>query len=121
MMQVLNGGGEMTSYLGIDWGTHSSKWAFQSDASSPVIGPIWDSSVCRIDGYLQMFTLDQRHQDAGREVALKRKLIQDPDQSFWEGTRPKLGTTLGEAIVFSILTLLLDADKTLAAKRKGLS
>lgn len=35
---------------------------------------------------LEMFTMERRHQDASREVALKRKLIQAPDQPFWEGT-----------------------------------
>ncbi|MGA2897659.1 MAG: hypothetical protein ABSE27_08695 [Acidobacteriaceae bacterium] len=60
-----------------------------------------------------MYTAEQSHQDTSREVALKRKLIQDPDQPFWEGARPKLGVTLGESVVFSILSLLLDADRTL--------
>jgi hypothetical protein len=45
--------------------------------------------------------MDQKFQGQDREIALKRKLIQDPDQSFWEGPRPKLGVTLGEAVVFS--------------------
>src|SRR5579872_6907352 len=108
------------NYLGIDWGTQSSKWAFQTESGNPVIGPIWDSSVCRIGEQLFMSTMDERFNDPSKEVALKRKLIQDPDQSFWEGTRPKLGVTLGEAVVFSILTLLLDAHRTQATKGKHL-
>src|SRR5205807_7739455 len=44
-------------------------------------------------------------------------LIQDPDQAFWEGARPKLGVTLGEAVVFSILGLLGDAERVLSTRR----
>ena len=110
----------MGLHLGIDWGTHSSKWVCQGESSSPVIGSIWDSSICRLEDRLHMFTLDERFQDPNRETALKRKLIQDPDQSFWEGPRPKLGVTLGEAVVFSILSLLFDAKRTLLARSKVL-
>ena len=63
--------------------------------------------------------LENRTRDTHRETGLKRKLIQDPDQSFWDGPRPKLGVTLGEAVVFSILALLLDAERV--TKRKKLS
>ena len=109
----------MSGYLGIDWGTHSSKWAFQRRELNTLVGSIWDSAVCPAGPNLEMFTMERRHQDASREIALKRKLIQDPDQPFWEGSRPKLGVTLGESVVFSILCLLLDADSTL--RRRGLS
>lgn len=108
----------MSVYLGVDWGTHSSKWAFQHPGLNPIVGTIWDSAVSRIGTDLAMHTMELHHQGPSREVALKRKLIQDPDQSFWEGSRPKLGVTLGESVVFSLLCLLLDADKTL--NRRGL-
>ena len=107
-------------YLGIDWGTQSSKWALQTESGNTVIGPIWDSSVSRIGEKLFMSTMDERFNDPSKEIALKRKLIQDPDQSFWEGTRPKLGVTLGEAVVFSILTLLLDAHRNQATKGRNI-
>lgn len=111
----------MAHYLGIDWGTHSSKWVIQTDSGNSVIGPIWDSSVCRIDDSLHMFTLDERFNNPARETALKRKLIQDPDQPFWEGHRPKLGTTLGEAVVFSLLCLLFDAQNSFEKKGETLA
>jgi len=110
----------MASVLGIDWGTHSSKWAFQTESGNPVIGSIWDSSVYRLDDRLHLFTLDRGFQAPRRETALKRRLIQDPGQPFWDGIREQLGVTLGEAVVFSILCLLLDAKRTLAARRKSL-
>ena len=74
----------MTGYLGIDWGTHSSKWAFQRPEMKPIVGTIWDSAVSRVGADLVMHTMERHHQDSSREVALKRKLIQDPDQSFWK-------------------------------------
>jgi hypothetical protein len=106
----------MSGYLGIDWGTHSSKWAYQRPGSNPIVGAIWDSSVSRAGTDLVLHTLEQRNQDPSREMALKRKLINDPDQSFWEGPRPKLGVTLGEAVVFSLLALLTDADRILGSR-----
>lgn len=109
----------MSGFLGLDWGTHSSKWAFQQPGLNPFVGPIWDSAVSLNGTDLTMHTLDQRNQDPTREVALKRKLIQDPDQPFWEGPRPKLGVTLGESVVFSIFCLLLDADRNLRARGKS--
>ena len=36
----------MSGYLGIDWGTHSSKWAFQRRELNTLVGSIWDSAVC---------------------------------------------------------------------------
>ena len=111
----------MRSFLGIDWGTHSSKWVYQHEHKSgaPIIGEMWDSGVSRIENDLVFFPLENRARDIHRETGLKRKLIQDPDQSFWDGPRPKLGVTLGEAVVFSILSLLLDAERVI--KRKKLS
>ena len=40
----------MSVYLGVDWGTHSSKWAFQHPGLNPIVGTIWDSAVSRIRG-----------------------------------------------------------------------
>lgn len=68
----------MSGYLGIDWGTHSSKWAFQRRELNTLVGSIWDSAVCPAGPNLEMFTMERRHQDASREVALKRKLIRPP-------------------------------------------
>src|SRR5712691_4571730 len=101
----------MASFLGIDWGTHSSKWAFQTDSGNPVIGSMWDSSVCRLDDSLHIFTLDRGFQDPRRAVALKRTLIQDPDSPFWEGPRGKLRVTLGEGVGFGIICVLLEGKR----------
>jgi hypothetical protein len=106
------------TYVGIDWGTHSSKWVARQGAAAPIVGQIWDSGVSTSGEYLLLFPLERRFDDPTKEISLKRKLIQDPDQSFWEGTRPKLGVTLGEAVVFSLLALLLDAKRSVERRGK---
>lgn len=108
-------------FLGIDWGTHSSKWCYQDASGQVVVGGMWDSHVWRLEDQLAMFTMDRRFEGPQGEEALKRKLIQDPDQPFWGGERPKLRATLGEGVVFSLLVLLLDARRVLSAKGIQLS
>lgn len=108
------------AYLGIDWGTHSSKWCYQDTAGRRVLGPIWDSRVSNDAGQLAMHTVAERHTSASEERELKRKLIRDPDQPFWEGPRRRLGVTLGEAVVFSLIALLADAKARLQAQQVSL-
>ncbi len=109
----------MKRVLAIDWGTHSSKWCYQDSDGRIIVGQIWDSAVWREGEGLMMCAMGRRHRGDRGESALKRKLIQDPDQAFWEGPRPKLGATLGEATVFSLLGLISDARAALG--RKGVS
>ncbi|MBI1750534.1 MAG: hypothetical protein HYR59_07690 [Acidobacteria bacterium] len=104
------------AFLGIDWGTHSSKWCYQDLLNHRYVGTVWDSRVWRIGESLAMFPLQTHYAALEGEAALKRKLINDPDQSFWEGPRRKLGVTLGEAVVFSLLALLADAERKLNEK-----
>ena len=107
----------MKRVIGIDWGTHSSKWCYQDTNKRTIVGQIWNSAVWREGDQLSMYAMNRRHKGNRGESGLKRKLIQDPDQAFWEGSRPKLGVTLGEATVFSLHALLSDAHDTL--KRMG--
>lgn len=102
--------------LGVDWGTHSSKWCIQGPAGLKLVGRIWDSKVWRTGKTLRMYPLERRYSGECGEGALKRKLILDPDQPFWVGERRKLGIPLGEAVVFTLLGLLLDSKRTLAAR-----
>ncbi len=107
------------AYIGVDWGTHSSKWCYQDSRNRKLVGQIWDSTVWRVGESLAMHPIGLRYKGDRGEGQLKRKLIRDPDQPFWEGERRKLGATLGEAIVFSLYSLLSDAQKTL--KSSGVS
>jgi hypothetical protein len=99
----------MDAYLGVDWGTHSSKWCYQDPSGRVIVGEIWDSQVWRIKDSLAMFPLSRRYSGDHGVAALKRKLIRDPGQAFWSGERSDIEATLGEAVVFSLATLLLDA------------
>lgn len=91
----------MKGFIGVDWGTHSSKWCYQNSRNEVIIGGIWDSRVWRNNDQLELYVMDRRYEGARGEEALKGKLIHDPDQPFWHGERPRLGVSLGEAIVFS--------------------
>jgi hypothetical protein len=104
------------AFIGIDWGTHSSKWCFQDLSGNRVVGRIWDSRVYRIGDSLAIFPMQSHYHGGHGESALKRKLIQDPDQSFWEGPRRKLNVTLAEAVIFSLVALLRDVQTTLAKR-----
>lgn len=105
----------MDAYIGVDWGTHSSKWCYQDSSGRVVVGGIWDSRVWRIGDSLAMFPLSRRYFGDHGVNALKRKLIHDPGQAFWSGERSDIRATLGEAVVFSLATLLLDAVARLKA------
>lgn len=111
----------MDAYLGVDWGTHSSKWCYQDSNGTVVIGGIWDSRVWRTGDSLAMFPLSRRYSGDHGVAALKRKLIHDPGQAFWTGERSDIQATLGEAVVFSLATLLLDAAAKLRASGIELS
>ena len=99
----------MDAYIGVDWGTHSSKWCYQDSNGKVVVGGIWDSRVWRIGDCLAMFPVSRRYVGDHGVNALKRKLIHDPGQAFWHGERSDIQASLGEAVVFSLSTLLLDA------------
>src|SRR6185437_6916803 len=105
------------AYLGIDWGTHSSKWIFQDTEHTAIVGPIWNSTVWKFPKSLAIYPAARRFTaEAGSASELKRKLINDPDQAFWEGKRAKIDVSLGEAVVFSLAAILLDAKDTIAKR-----
>lgn len=97
--------------LGIDWGTHSSKWSWtlvESGLPTSVEERfnILRSEVCLDDkGKLFLSTEPPlpEHQPVG---GIKGKLIQNPDAAFWEGPQKKIKMTLGELVSFSLWSLL---------------
>ena len=109
------------AYIGIDWGTLSSKWSSSDSNEQVLIGPIWESAVCRFNDSLEMYLKELRHRGELGDSELKRKLIRDPDQPFWEGERHRLGATLGEAVVFSLYGLLNNVRTSLTARGISLS
>jgi len=103
-------------FLGIDWGTHSSKWACSSgDGGQYLRGmPIHGSEILHENGELTFSPLEEK--TAKNEDVLVRSLkgvlIHDPlGASFWDSPRADTGTSLGEVVVFSLCCLMGDAKR----------
>lgn len=101
---------ESKSFIGIDWGTHSSKWACfrgEEDKYSRRM-PLYSSDLVRKGGTLLFGGESPADDDAIR--GLKGVLITDPlGGSFWTSQRQDTDTSLGEAVSFSLCCLLADA------------
>lgn len=98
--------------IGIDWGTHSSKWTWtclESDSAKVLQGPykILRSEVCLENGTNRIF-LDTDAPRAGSVYisSVKGKLIKNPDQPFWGGLQKRIWLSLGELVSFSLWFLL---------------
>ena len=100
------------TYLGIDWGTHSAKWAsrFAGDGGFLSDMPLYSSDLARTGGSLT-FSPDPKTFDEDSLIrSVKGRLIQDPlGQDFWGADRLDTGTSLGAAVTFSLCCLLNDA------------
>jgi hypothetical protein len=120
---------ETTAFIGIDWGTHSSKWnwvLFDSTKVSPIVGrfKILRSEVC-VDNQGQLFLgEDAPSRNSKFERAVKGRLIKNPEAAFWAGPQRELKLTLGELTSFSLWYLLGEAYsdllKTVHAKPEDL-
>lgn len=104
--------------IGIDWGTHSSKWTWSllesdSQVTSGQFFRILRSDV-RLDSNQQIF-LSTEAPPSGSifEFSLKGTLIRDPYGSFWEGRRKHSKLSLGELVSFSLWFLLGEAYESL--------
>lgn len=109
---------ESTSFVGVDWGTHSSKWACylpDEEHYLPIL-PLYSSDLaCNSDSII--FGIEAASDDAGVH-ALKAVLINDPlGGSFWDSERLDTGTSLGEAVSFSLCCLVADALAQIDEKR----
>lgn len=100
-------------YAGVDWGTHSSKWAYFPSESAvvPVVGPIRSSNLLRT-GESLLFDPTRMGPGAGRVVrSIKRLILGDPGGAFWEGERDDTHTSTGDAVAFSLCNLLTDLNR----------
>src|SRR5579859_2792051 len=98
------------SFLGIDWGTHSSKWACYLPEATAYFRnlPMYSSDLACKGGSL-IFGHEATNDEEGVR-GLKGVLINDPlGGSFWNTERLDTGTSLGEAVCFSLCCLLADA------------
>lgn len=105
--------------IGIDWGTHSSKWTWtclESDSSKIIRGQfkILRSEV-RFDGDTHKIVLVDEPPPTNSiyAQAIKGKLIKDPDGLFWVGPRKRIKLTLGELVSFSLWFLVSEAYNNL--------
>jgi len=99
-------------FLGVDWGTHSSKWACSEFDGTQHrylrIPPIVSSDIEHVG---DSFAFGRELGDADTATRfLKRVLIQDPlGPDFWNAERVDCCSSLGEAVSFSLCCLLVDA------------
>ncbi len=119
--QALEGpeSGQPVIWAGIDWGTHSSKWAYfrRNDAHTiPVVGPIRNSNLLKKQKDL-IFSPQIGYPSKVKPVhSIKKRIINDPASAFWDGVRSDTETTIGEAVAFSLTNLLVDLSVDLAKK-----
>ena len=100
------------AYLGIDWGTHSAKWAgrFVGDGGFVSNMPLYSSDLARTVDSLTFSPDPATVEEDSLVTSLKERLIQDPlGQDFWGSDRLDTKTSLGEAVAFSLCCLLNDA------------
>lgn len=106
-----------TAYIGVDWGTHSSKWTWTrlaGPAAWPKHGPfkILRSEVCLEQDADRIFLSDSQQPPAHDSTfvhSIKRQLIQNPDAAFWTGPQRRMKLTLGELVAFSLWALVGEA------------
>jgi hypothetical protein len=108
-------------FLGIDWGTHSSKWCCASGDDGHYLKgmPIHRSDLLCENNELTFSPLEDQLAKKDDFVirSLKGVLIRDPlGALFWDSPRVDTGTSLGEAVVFSLCGLLGDAKKRIIAQ-----
>lgn len=100
------------TYVGIDWGTHSSKWACFSPATGEYQRefPLYASDVLKQRDSL-VFAPPEGSKEEHLTRGLKGVLIHDPlGSAFWSrDPRQDTGTSLGEAVSFSLCCLIADA------------
>jgi hypothetical protein len=104
--------GELTALLGIDWGTHSSKWLWKvvEDDGSAREGrfKILRSDVRLENDALAIF-VDAPPTGSVFKASLKRHVIQYPDGPFWDGRLRNIAMSLGELVSYSLWDLVIEA------------
>src|SRR6266852_4643074 len=106
--------------IGVDWGTHSSKWTWtllDSESHRQTSGQFFKilRSDVRVDEVSERVFLSTDEPPTGsiHEFSLKGTLIRDPYGPFWEGRRVRSRLTLGELVSFSLWFLLSEAYQSL--------
>ena len=95
-----------TLYLGIDWGTHSSKWVWARGARAEF--KILRSEV-RLDNDHLLLSADAPPSGSVFMGGLKKQLINNPSTPFWGGLQRGMRLSLGELFAFSLWRLMSEA------------
>jgi len=115
-------------WVGVDWGTHSSKWWYTAEiASGKQIQPkalpsVVDSTIYRSGDDLQVGRERARIKRDLADARLKRLLLKDPQgASYWDAIRDGIGISLGEAALLTRGYLLGDVASHVAAENLELA
>jgi hypothetical protein len=102
-------------WIGLDWGTHSSKWWFAATGDMGHIvprtpGAVVDSTIYRTGQTLKLVRERTVSDSEIQDSRVKRFLLQDPQgASFWDAPREGIGISLGDAATLTLAVLLGDA------------
>jgi hypothetical protein len=101
--------------VGIDWGTHSSKICVADPKGDYIAAPLLSSDLLYRDEHL-VFSPKGKLNPEDLVRGLKRDLIEHSlSVVFWgRDDRPNSGTSLGEAVAFSLMNLLAESKRQLA-------
>jgi hypothetical protein len=92
--------------VGIDWGTQSSKWFVEVLTGEWEFSPVILDSALSVENENLVFIGDKQGLEK-KVIGLKRKLLSDPlGPDFWEAPRHDTKTSLGEAVAFSLASIL---------------
>lgn len=113
--------------VGLDWGTHSSKWWYTTSRGGAFRQPsalprVIDSTVYRKGDSLEVHRERTSVQADIQDLRLKRMLLADPmGADYWGAVRQGIGISLGEAATLVIACLLSDMHANLVAEGNELT
>ncbi len=110
-------------WVGIDWGTHSSKWWYTAEHETGAVfgplrvGPVIDSTIHRRGERLVLVRERTVIASDLRIPRIKRCLIEYPlGPSFWDASwEESTGLSLGESSALSLAVILGDAAENMKA------
>jgi hypothetical protein len=110
-------------WIGLDWGTHSSKWWYEAAEEPGKLLPptkaqaVIDSTIHRSGQKLSLVKEREIPKSECQDPRLKRRLLDDPlGADYWGAIREGIGISLGEAATLSLGVLLGDVVRDLASR-----
>lgn len=106
-------------YLGIDWGTHSSKWIadiITKNDKNIQASNLIKSDLLFFDEKIIVDPSDDYHPNRDRVISLKKNIIKDPYAPFW-CERDDIGMSMGGGVTYSICALLGNFLYTIEKKK----